>query len=237
MITESKTVTEILTELKTLDKRIEKAIDESTFISAISEKTSSLSASEVSTNIKAAYQKVMDMIDRRNAMKAALVLSNASTNVAVDGKTYTVAEAIDAKAHAMAYKKKLLSVMVSQAQKTSRNYESMVNQRNSTAEDVAARVAGGNNSEIKTSDIYKQTYDNYLETNPILLVDPLGLADKITALADEIDAFALNVDTALAVINAKTIVTFQYGAGASDTQTVERECSCCNNGACDIKMD
>lgn len=236
MITESKTVTEILTELKTLDKRIERAIDESTFIGAISEKTSSISIDEMTTNIRAAYQKVMDMVDRRNAMKAALVLSNATTNVVVDGKTYTVAEAIDAKAHAMAYKKKLLSVMVSQAQKASRNYENMIAQRNSTAEDVAARVAGGNNSEIKASDIYKQTYDNYLETNPIVLVDPLALADKITALADEIDAFALNVDTALAVINAKTIVTFQYGAGSNEP-TVEQECACCDNGACDIKMD
>ena len=84
--------------------------------------------------------------------------------------------------------------------------------------------------------LHKQTYENYLETNPIVLVDPLNLADKISALADEIDAFTLNVDTALAVINAKTIVTFSYGAGSNDP-TAEQGCSCCDDGACDIKMD
>ena len=92
------TVHRALAELKTIDSRITKAINTSKFVIAnkhSNEKIDGKPISEVRENMKSAYQKVTDLIARRNAIKRAVVLSNANTNVVVNGVTYTVAEAID----------------------------------------------------------------------------------------------------------------------------------------------
>ena len=57
--------------------------------------------------MKSSYDKATDLIKRREAIKRAVVLSNAVTKVTVADKEYTVAEAIEMKNHGMDFKKLL----------------------------------------------------------------------------------------------------------------------------------
>ena len=70
-----------------------------------------MSLSDYKENIKSNYQKTMDLIRRRDALKRAVVNSNAETKVNVAGETMTVAEAIDKKNHGVLYLKSVLRRM------------------------------------------------------------------------------------------------------------------------------
>lgn len=223
MITEEKTVTEILAELKTIDKRITKLIQQSTFIAALNPKVSTKTVDEVKAEILSGYQKATDLIDRRNAMKAALVQSNATNKVVVNGKEYTIAEAIDAKSHAMQYKSQMLSAMASQAQAINREYNRMSADIEQKASTLAAQIAGTSAGD-RNSEVFISAYEEYKKANPIYLVNPLSLETRIQDMADEIDAFALNIDTALSVANAKTVIKFSYGEeGGKNTEVTPAE--------------
>ena len=211
MNTEKMTVTQALVELKTLDKRIVKIIEESGFISIYQPNISQFKVYDRETEIKASFAKVKDLMARRDALKAALVKSNAVTNVQVGGKTYTVAEAIDAKQHAMTFRMRLLSRMADQLKASTDNFNRISFNVEKAAADIATKVAGGSSSEQAGSEIYKSTYEGYISANKPSMVDPLNLTETITKMSDEADEFMTNVDTALSVVNATTIIEFSYG--------------------------
>ena len=91
MRTETMTVTHALTQLKILDARITTAIEEGTYITAIQPKSYAKSVETLTAEITGSMQRVNAMIARYNAIKMAIVMSNASTKVTIGAKTYTVA--------------------------------------------------------------------------------------------------------------------------------------------------
>jgi hypothetical protein len=207
MIQESMTVTQALVELKTLDSRITKTITNGNFIAAVQDKTCSTPIATIESQITASYQKAMDLIERYNAIKKAIVTSNATTQVTVGDKTYTVAEAIDAKNHAMVYKAQLLQRIANQTTTAQRTYNELTAKVEKQASDLVKRM-GDENGQSETS---LAIYDQYMERNKITLVDPLGTKELMEKLSEEMDTFALNVDTALSVVNATTVIEIQYG--------------------------
>ena len=50
----------------------------------------------------------------------------------------------------------------------------------------------------------------YREKNEYIFIDPLGLYDKIQALEADIDGFESNVDIALSVANATTMIDVHF---------------------------
>lgn len=110
MTTEKMNVHKALAELKILDDRIIKAIN--SVEACISNKHSNTKVKGVDIKVytgvmKSSYDKATDLIKRREAIKRAVVLSNAVTKVTVADKEYTVAEAIEMKNHGMDFKKLL----------------------------------------------------------------------------------------------------------------------------------
>ena len=76
------TVTEGLNELKLYDSKIEKAINNLKLIGAkkkAAEKVGVVNVEKFIADAKATHQSVMDLIRNRNALKAAIVKSNAIT--------------------------------------------------------------------------------------------------------------------------------------------------------------
>lgn len=63
------------------------------------------------------YDKATDLIKRRNAIKRAVVLSNATTKVSINGIEYTVAEAIEMKNHGVEFDEKMLAALKKQYDK------------------------------------------------------------------------------------------------------------------------
>ena len=89
-------VSQALAELKLLRKRIQNATKDSVF-TVVKKKRDLLDAAKFSVEAMASYQSYKDLLARYNAIKAAIVLSNAATKVSIAGIEYTVADAVERK--------------------------------------------------------------------------------------------------------------------------------------------
>ena len=217
MTTEKMTIHKALAELKVIDDRITKAINSSVFVVAnkhSNEKLGGVPIKEFKDGMVASYQKVKDLIARRDAMKRAVVLSNASTKIVVGSKEYTVAEAIEMKNHGMEFKntlKKELAYQHSAAQgELNRNSGDALEKR---AEQYVLSVIQAQPKDSKMSidsDAMKALRKTYIENNTYDLIDPLGICDILEALDNEINEFNTDVDAALSCSNALTIIEFEY---------------------------
>jgi len=214
---EQMTIHRALAELKVIDSRINKAITEGTYVIAnkhSNEKIQGKTINEFKDHIRACHNKVTDLINRRNAIKRAVVLSNATTKVKVDNVEYTVAEAIEMKNHGMKFKDYYMRVVASQnvtaQMELNRNSGEAIEKR---AEKYILDVIAAQPKDAKMSidgDAMKALRKTYIENNTYDLIDPLNVTKMIEELADEIDKFNTEIDSALSVSNATTTITIEY---------------------------
>ena len=215
--TEKMTVHKALAELKNYDDRISKAISSTTFVLAAkhsAEKINGVKVNDFKDKMRSGYQKVTDLIKRRDAMKRAVVLSNAVTKVQIGDKNLTVAEAIEAKNHGMEFKSELLNAMsraYTQAQsELTRNGGEALEKK---AEQYVLAVIAAQPKDSKMSvdsDAMKALRQTYIENNTYDLIDPLDIAKVMEALDAEINEFNAEVDAALSCSNALTVIEFEY---------------------------
>ena len=169
MTTETMTIHRALVELKTIDSRIIKKIDSAKFCIAAKAKATKLGAitvDEFKTSAQASYDSAMDLINRRNAIKAAVSKSNAVTEISVGNKTYTVAEAISLKQHGMEYIDYLRSHIQAQYSNETSQITSANLRVEAKADDMVKSICGGDS---KTKDADPETVakirNTYLEQN------------------------------------------------------------------------
>lgn len=215
---EKMTVTQALVELKLLDAKICKKIDESTtFAVALNTKSDARKPEEIEKNIKAAYQSVSDMIDRRDAIKRAVVLSNATKTIEIKlggkMKRFTIAEIIDMKNTGIGYRARLVRKLISDGNDALRTYRSLYEAVNKQALAIAA--AAQSQPKITPEEAANLSiYQEYMEANKITMVDPLDVGKLAEQLDNEISDFQSIIDTTLSVVNATTEITVRYGADA-----------------------
>lgn len=209
---EKMTIHKALCELKILDSRINNAISSARFCLAnkhSNEKVNGVTVEEYQETMKASYNKASDLIRRREAIKRAVVLSNAKTIVKIGGKEYTVAEAIEMNNHGIDLKLQLKNAMKKQ-------YDSAMTtiiSKNSVVDDKATEYVVGlfGQKESKTAnEEYEKARKSYIEANTMELIDPVNILEKIEALEVEIANFTTEVDSALSVSNALTEITVEY---------------------------
>lgn len=197
------TITEGLVELKLLNKRIEKAIYKDFIWSA---KKVDMTADEVAKHKEigeANMSSVEDLIANRNAIKAAIVKSNAVTMVNVAGTEMTVAEAIERKTYIESEKMLLAEWQRQYAQ--ARNNVDVQNRRvQERIDNMLSQIAASSKSDIEEAQ--KVMSETYMENNGWEIFDPVNLKEKIDALDEKIDQFEKNVDVVLSVSNAVTMI-------------------------------
>lgn len=197
-----------LGELKLLEKRINKAMENGTFIdykkdSADKTRLSNLKPEELEKLAIESLQSINDLIARKKEIKDKIVESNAKTYVTVNNVKMTVAAAIERKSSIM-YDKMLLTVMKKQ-------YEDalvLVNSENNTMErklDLQLNQMAGSEAD-KKSDAMLTFAQGYRNQNQWSLVDPLNLKAKIDELEKSIDGFEAEVDYVLSTSNAITTI-------------------------------
>ena len=212
MTNEKMNIHKALCELKILDNRIPKAIGACRFAST-KKVASKMIGSETTEDFlateKASWDKVMDLLRRREAIKRAVVLSNAVTKITVGGKSYTVAEAIELKNHGMDGKRKLhdrLAFVLN-------GEEALLERTNQEAERKADLYVQGlvGGKESKSEEV-KTIRDGYLAGLVVELVDgvPGGAKEALKKLDDEINTFVVEVDAALSTSNALTEIEVEY---------------------------
>lgn len=210
IIVEKMLVTQALNELKLLDDRINKAINDAVLVIAAkrSEKkvNPNLTKEEFEIRAKAGYQSVLDLIERRKKIKAAVVTSNAVTKVIVHGEEMTVAEAIERKS-TIDYEISLLRQM--QGQWGAQNRE--MNMQNIRMEERIDKYietfVGKDTSKAKDNEL-EAMIKPMRESGEYALVDPLSIEKKIADLDDCIKGFRSEVDAVLQISNCTTYIEF-----------------------------
>jgi len=213
MTTEKMTVHKALVELKVIGDRITNAVSNGVYCRAnkhSNEKVNGVSVDEFKKQIQSSWDKVNDLIKRRNAIKKAVVLSNAITKVKVGDDEYTVAEAIEMKNSGMQYKKDLMSILYKQytqaIQVTEKENGDTLQQK---AENYVIGLYGSKESKTSMDEI-ENTKKQFITNNTFELVDPIKVKEKIDALEKEIVEFESEIDATLSVSNAVTEINIEY---------------------------
>lgn len=213
MTTETMTIHKALSELKILDGRIKKEIQSGSYCAAnkhSNEKINGIPIEDFRKTVQGTYDKATDLINRRKAIKKAIVLSNAKTTVKIADTEYTVAEAIEMKNHGIEFEKLLLGTMdISYA-----NAKLTVEKQNGKeleerADQYVTAIYGQKDGKTNSADIEKVRKD-FLEANSYEIIDPINIPEKSEELRNKIDSFMAEVDSALSVSNALTEITIEY---------------------------
>lgn len=205
-------ITEALNELKLYDSKINKAIANAKLTSAAkksSDKVGVVKKDEFEERAKASYQSVTDLIANRNALKSAIVKSNAVTEVTINGKTMTVAEAIERK-NSIDYDVTLLNEMKKQYV-TATDTVNKENKKVDNKVDELLSTLIGKDSDKKISKEDQEAIEKpYREKNEYEFIDPIGIYDKMLELEADIDGFNSEVDTRLVLSNATTFIEIDF---------------------------
>jgi len=209
---ERMTIHRALTELKTLDSRIYNAIENGTYITPNKRSNQKINGKTIEEHkrvIQGDYDKVASLIERRNKIKAAIVASNAKTEVTIAGNTITVAEAIERKS-SIKYDQHFLDALKAQyvraTKKVNRENEELPRKLETYLQSVL-----GSKEQAKTEDVEFHT-KSFTERNEYELIDPLQLKEKIDKMEEEIENFLAEVDACLSESNAITFIFDEVAA-------------------------
>ena len=204
------TIHRALSELKLIDSRIEKAINlvEPTGLKQLEKPVNGFySKDDFENDVKAKYQSVTDLIDRKNAIKSAIVKANGITEVKISEKTMTIADAINFKA-VIAVKKNLINLL-SQKHKTVMARFTKENEKvnNVALENAKIMIGKQGDDRVKpTDEDVKNIVEPFVKRNEFHLVDPLKIEELTEKLQLEVDKFEAEVDAVLSEINALTVI-------------------------------
>lgn len=213
MTTEKMTIHKALSELKILDTRIIKEIDDNGFCAAnkhSSKKINGIDIEDFEKKTQGAYDKITDLIRRRKAIKKAVVLSNSKTIVSIGGIEYSVAEAIEMKNHGLSFERTLLDKInidyqTAQEEINDQNEEALENR----ADQYVMAIFGQKENKTNATEVNKLRKE-FIEANSYEMVDPINIPKRMEELNNYISEFMAEVDSALSVSNALTEITIEY---------------------------
>lgn len=206
------TIHRALVDLKLIDSKIEKGILEIEPTGMMQQDkpvNGFYKKEDFESAAKAKLQSVLDLIERKNKIKSAIVISNGITMVEVSGKKMTVADAINYK-NIIIFKKQLLSSL----SKKHNQVKSKVQTENEKVNNVAlenAKIMIGRQGDDKvkpTDDDVKAIVEPFVKRNELHLVDPLKVEVFVDKNTSEIELFEAEVDAVLSESNSLTTIEF-----------------------------
>lgn len=207
-------VTQALAELKLLDKRIRKVYEPKSSYSeydshsvmtwvAVKTKASPVDAEQLKRDAQADWQSFSDLVARRDKIKRAIVLSNATTRVKVGDWEGTVAEAVEHKS-SIQYKKEFVKHSKFHLTTVETEFKKKQKEVQDRLDKLLQSELG---KDVRTNpETIQAITTSFLENNKVEMVDPLQLANKIRKLEEEIETFETNVDWVLSECNGRTMV-------------------------------
>ena len=217
-MSEKMLVTQALDERDLLVKKIADKIDKASFVDTIKPNEEKVYAKRVSREefakeAEAAYQQIIDLIERFQKLDAAIVASNAKTEITTSYGTFTVAGAISLRSRLRGlgayegeadFEGKLQDKLRYEYGERVRFCEAKNSQLQSTAEDMRLSILG---KDSKTKDEKPLgVVDAYVKENTTELVDPLDVRKKLEALEEKRNTLLTELDTQIKVSNATTFI-------------------------------
>lgn len=217
MIQEKMTIHKALCDVKLADKKIQQALRfDNMFVEVNTDPTNAnfkvrgKSVQEFASEVTSNYQTVKDTMKRVDAIKAAISKSNASTIINVGGKEMTVAEAIYQMKYGLKLKKQLLGTLQTQLQFAQSKLEDAVKKNEQKLAKNVETFFGNKDKSNVSTDSALEFMKRFTTENQPVLIDPINISKEINKLSVEIDQFELNVDSAIQVSNATTIIEIEY---------------------------
>ena len=158
---------------------------------------------------KASHQSATDLIANRNSLKSAIVKSNATTDVDVNGKIMTRAEAIERK-NSIEYEELLLAEMKRQYANATTTVDKENKKVDIKVDELLTTLIGKDSDKKLNKEDQEAIEKPYREKNEFVFIDPLKLYDKIQKLESDIDGFKSNVDTTLVLSNATSFIEVDF---------------------------
>lgn len=204
------TIHRALAELKLIDSKIEKAISviEPTGVMQTNKPVNGFYQKEdFETQAKAKFQSVVDLIERKNRIKSAIVTANGITQVEIAGVKMTIADAINFKA-VVIFKKTLIATLLKKHNVVKSKFIIENEKINDIALENAKIMIGkqGDNTVKPTDQDVKAIIEPFIKRNEFQMVDPLNVEELTQKLQNEVDNFEMEVDAVLSEINAITII-------------------------------
>lgn len=204
------TLTEALSKLKLLNKKIEKkdkSISEFSFIDyrigkskkgEISQKTEE----EIKQEGEKFFQSYITLVENRDLLKSRIAQANASTKVKFNDKEYTIVELIELK-NQLPSKKMTLTRLQNQYTTTMAQYRYAIDKSREKVQSLLSERLG-TDSKNQNADEIEKLANSLAELNKATLIDPLNLKKIIEDLEQDIDLIENELDTKLSIINART---------------------------------
>lgn len=210
------TVQQALNELKVIDKRISRKLDETTYAGLV-QQDKLVFPNNLGTDqnkflelAKSTVDSVWDLITYRNALKGALLVSNATTFVTIGSKTMSVAQAIDLKTANTSIKEAIyhLAEDLRIANDRGASINSRIDKELTERESDFLKGDSVKNDELITF------LRNEAEKKKATLLEPtvggMTLTDFVKAQIDSIEDFESNVDLVLTTSNVTTTITVEW---------------------------
>lgn len=194
-----------LAELKLMDSKIKKRIEEISPVGIYQKGkliNQTTTEDEFVKTANSTKDSIVDLMKRKSLIKSAIVKANSTTEIDINGKSMTIAEALNEKALVLIKKEFVQSLkskklhFVAQMNKNNEQVEENIQQ-------ILVATFGKENVKVGHGDV-DSVRKPYMEANEFLLSDPLKVDDLIKKYEDEIEEFESEVDATLSEINAVT---------------------------------
>lgn len=217
-MSEKMLVTQALDERDLLVKKISDKISKASFVDTIKpneEKVfeKKIDKTEYAREAEAAYQQINDLIERFQKIDAAIVESNAKTEIKTSYSNFTVAGAISLRSRFRGmdaydgdadFEGKLQRKLQSEYNERVRFCDNKNSQLQLTAENMRLSILG-RDAKIKDEKPLS-VVEAYVKENTTELVDPLDVKKKLEALEEKRNVLLTELDTQIKVSNATTFV-------------------------------
>ena len=217
-MSEKMLVTQALDERDLLVKKIADKIAKASFVDTMKPNEEKVYAKRISKEdyakeAESAYQQILDLIERFQKLDAAIVASNAQTQITTSYGTFTVAGAISLRSRLRGmgsyeyeadFEGNLQSKMQAEYNERVRFCDNKNSQLQQTAEEMRLSILG---RDSKTKDDKPlSVVEAYVKENTTELIDPLDVKKKLEALEEKRNTLLTELDTQIKVSNATTFI-------------------------------
>ena len=202
------TIHQGLCELKIINNRIQDSLREYVITPNRNnnEKIDGMTIEEVKSTLKGNFDRTQSLLARKNAIKGAIVQSNAMTMITVGGVKMSVAQAIYENDEGYELKQNVLNNYKNQyASATNKVAVENGDKLDKKVENFLLSTFGSNEKGVKTDEMMKAE-EIYRKNNSYDLIDPNKLKETIDKMEQELDSFKADIDSALQISNATTTI-------------------------------
>ena len=211
-------VTQALDERDLLVKKIADKIAKASFVDTIKPNEDKVFAKridkeEYAKEAESAYQQIVDLIERFQKIDAAIVASNAQTEIKTTYGTFTVAGAISLRSRLRGigayedeadFEGNLQNKMRIEYNERVQFCDNKNSQLQSTAEEMRLSILGRDSKTKEDKPL--SVVEAYVKENTTELVDPLDVKKKMEALEEKRNTLLTELDTQIKVSNATTFI-------------------------------